>query len=110
MSMSAYNQLDLNKINLKDIDEKIVALEKDFEDERQKESELNNRMANLNNEIASLMAQMSTRVVIDKAAIRTEMNNFFAGWVAQMNVLGMSDAEQHHANQTFEGTLVTLLN
>lgn len=110
MSMSAYNQLDLNKINQKAIDEKIVALEQEIEHEKQKEQDFNAQIAALNHEIASLLAQISTRVIIDKAAIRLELNNFFAGWVAQMNILGKTETEQHQANQTFEGTLVTLLN
>ena len=110
MSMSAYDHLDLNMINRTAIDEKIVSIEKEIADEKQREQELNAQIAGHNNEIASLTAQMNNRVIIDKGAIRTEMTNFFAGWVAQMNVLGMNDTDQHNANRTFEQTLTSLLN
>ena len=39
-----------------------------------------------------------------------EMTNFFTGWAAQMNVLGMTQQEQHEANATFENTINALLN
>ena len=110
MAMSAYDQLDLNKINIKSIEEQVVTLEKEIAEEKQKEQELNNQINTHNNRISELTVLLGRTVIIDKGAIRTEMTNFFTGWAAQMNVLGMTQQEQHEANTTFENTINALLN
>lgn len=109
MAMSAYDQLDLNRINIKAIDEQVKMLEREIGEEKQKEQELNNQMNAHNNEIAKLTAEMGNTFIIDKAAIRTEMTNFFAGWAAQMNVLGKGKLELQEANDTFDNTINALL-
>ena len=110
MVMSAYDQLDLNKINIKSIDEQVNALKMEISGEKQKEQNLNNQINGHNNRISELTALLSKTVIIDKGAIRTQMTDFFSGWAAQMNVLGMSKEEQQEANATFENTMNTLLN
>ena len=110
MAMSAYDQLDLNKINIKAIEEQKKVLEAEIAEEKQKEQELNNQINSHNNDISGLTVQLGRTVIIDKAAIRTEMTNFFTGWAAQMNVLGKSQQEQQEANATFENTVNALLN
>lgn len=110
MSMSAYDQLDLNKININAIDEKIKTMELEVIEEKQKEQDLSNQICALNNTIAGLTVQMGKTYIIDKAAIRMEMTNFFTGWVSQMNVLGRTQKEQQEANETFEKTVNELLN
>lgn len=108
MSMSAYNQLDLNKINSKMIDRKIQELTMQINEEKLQEKSLNDKINDYNNNISTLTSQMSNQAIIDKGAIKTEMMSFFTGWAAQMNVLGLSEDEQHLAGQTFEDTLKTL--
>lgn len=109
MTMSAYDQLDLNKINIKSIDDQILALEKEIVGEKQTEQDLGNQINGKNNRIAELSVRLGQTAIIDKNAIRTEMTNFFTGWAAQMNVLGMSQQEQQQANETFENTINALL-
>jgi hypothetical protein len=110
MSMTAYNQLDLNKINSRMIDKKIQELYLQINEDKQQEKTLNDRINECNNNISSLTAQISNLdTFIDKGSIRTEMTNFFSGWAAQMSVLGKSDDEQSEANNTFEKTLNILL-
>ena len=110
MTMSAYDQLDLNKININAIDDQIKTIETEIADEKQKEQDLNNQINGHNNAISQLTSQIGDTYIIDKAAIRTEMTNFFTGWAAQMNVLGKSLQEQAEANVTFENTINALLN
>lgn len=110
MAMSAYNQLDLNKINIKAIKEQIKVLEIEIEEEKLKEQDINNQINAHNNEITKLSAEMGNTFIVDKAAIRTEMTNFFTGWAAQMNVLGKSQVELKDANSTFDKTINDLLN
>lgn len=109
MSMTAYNQLDLNKINIKAINQKILSLQDEITDLKQKEQELNNNIINAKNTISDLLAQINKSIIIDKAAIRTEMTNFFAGWAAQMSVLGMDNIQKQEAENTFSRILNTLL-
>lgn len=110
MTMSAYDQLDLNKINIKAIDEQVVTLENEIAEEKQNEQDFNNQINAHNNKISDLTVLLGKTVIIDKAAIRTEMTNFFTGWAAQMNVLGKIQKEQEEASATFESTVNTLLN
>jgi uncharacterized protein YlxW (UPF0749 family) len=109
MAMSAYDQLDLNKININSIDEEVATLEIEIAEERQKEQGLNNQINTHNNRISELTVLLGRTAIIDKGAIRTEMTDFFTGWAAQMNMLGKTQEEQHEANVTFENTINTLL-
>ena len=109
MAISAYNQLDLNKINIKAIDGQINTLESEIDEEKQREQDFNNQINAHNNDITKLTAEISNTIIIDKAAIRTEMTNFFTGWAAQMNVLGKTPLELKDANTTFDNTINDLL-
>ena len=44
------------------------------------------------------MAKLGHEVYIDYAAIRTEMNNFFAGWIKMMQVLSIGQEQQDEAS------------
>lgn len=110
MTISAYDQLDLNKISINAIEDQIKTIEGEIADEKQHEQSLNNQIHTRNNEISSLTEQLGETVIIDKAAIRTEMTNFFTGWAAQMNVLGKTQQEQQEANMTFDNTINALLS
>ena len=109
MAISAYNQLDLNRINIKAIDAQVKMFESEISEEKQKEQELNNQINAHNNEITKLTAEMGNTFIIDKTAIRTEMTNFFTGWAAQMKVLQKSKQELEEANVTFDSTIAALL-
>lgn len=109
MTISAYDQLDLNKININAINEQIKTLESEIDEEKQREQDFNNQINAHNNDISKLTSEMSNTIIIDKAAIRTEMTNFFTGWAAQMNVLGKTPLELKDANMTFDNTINDLL-
>ena len=110
MTMSAYDQLDLNKININALYDQVNTIEMEIDDEKKNEQDLNNQINKHNNAISQLTSQIGDTYIIDRAAIRTEMTNFFTGWAAQMNVLGKSLQEQEEANTTFEKTINALLN
>lgn len=107
MTMTAYNKLDLNKIRTKSIDKSIEDTQNLLKQEKNNESSLEKSVHELNNQIESIVSQISNKVLIDKSAIRTEMVNFFSGWMAQMNVLGLSSDEQQLSNDTFNQTLIS---
>ena len=110
MTMSAYDQLDLNKININAINEQVKALENEISVEKQNEQAVNNQINELNNSITQLTSKIGDTYIIDTAAIRTEMTNFYTGWASQMNVLGKTQKELEEANATFESTINALLN
>lgn len=110
MTMSAYDQLDLNKININAINEQVKALENEISVEKQNEQAVNNQINELNNSITQLTSKIGDTYIIDTAAIRAEMTNFYTGWASQMNILGKTQKELEEANATFESTINALLN
>lgn len=110
MVMSAHGQLDLNKVEIRSIEEKIAALNIEIAKHDEKELELDNKIKENNNGKAALMAQIKEKVLIDKGAIKQEMTNFYSGWMAQMSVLGKTTEEKQEAKETFETIQKTLFN
>lgn len=110
MVMSAHGQLDLNKVNIRAIEEKIISAKKDIAKHDEKELQLNNEIKETNNQKSSLLSQIKEKVLIDKAAIKLEMTNFYAGWMVQMGVLGKDKDEKQKAKDTFDITQKTLFS
>lgn len=110
MSMSAYNQLDLNKVNLNSIDQQIQTHQNTIQSLRGNMQSLQTQIIRIQGEINGLTNQLNQNVIIDKNSIRKEMTNFFGGWMAQMGVLGKSNAAQQQAHAAFNQTIQDLLN
>lgn len=100
--MDAYDKLDLNKIKIKTINDKIKNIESTIADKKIKEQKLNNQISQAKNDISSLTAKMKDKYIIDLVSIRMEMTEFFTGWLSGMHVLGKDDTQQRIANDTFE--------
>ena len=56
------------------------------------------------------MAKLGHEVYIDYAAIRTEMNNFFAGWIMMMQVLSLERELQDEASQIYKREMASLIH
>lgn len=110
MTISAYNQLDLNREKRKQIDAKKKKLKADIASEQQDQNKLNNQIKNEKNNITQLEGELKKTIIINKSTIHLEMTNFFTGWTTQMNVLEMSQADQNEVGDIFEKTVKTLLN
>lgn len=108
MAMSAYGQLDLNKINIRAIEDKIQILYAEINALDITKQDLANQITKANNDKAYLLFQLNEKVMIDNAAIKQEMNNFYSGWMAQMSVLGKQSYEKEDAKNTFENTMKIL--
>lgn len=98
MCMSAYNKMDLNKTRLENIKKEIEVCEQKIKDEKVNISNLRQQETSAKNRIKELMAKLGHEVYIDYAAIRKEMNNFFAGWIKMMQVLSIEQEEQDNAS------------
>lgn len=109
MTMSAYNQLDLNKIQLRAIDERITTLDEQIKGHRRQIHDLKTSNTNLEGEIHNLTSSLSQRVIIDRNDIKAEMVSFLTGWITQMNVLGMPNSEQQTAREEAMKTIDQLI-
>ncbi|MBR1687950.1 MAG: hypothetical protein IJ710_05365 [Prevotella sp.] len=107
-SMDAYGALDQRAIELQAINDRINKLEESNKDEQKEIQSLHTRINDLQNKIAALTSQLNNKIFIDTNAIKTEMGNFFSGWIAQMGFLGCSSTEQAEARDTYGKTIETL--
>lgn len=108
MALTAYNRLDLNQENIKAIEKRICIINKDIKNEENNVANIQSKITDKRKEQTKLTSKIANRELTDDAAIKNEMHNFFAGWVAQMSVLGMGHDDQEQANKTFENTLNSL--
>ena len=97
MCMSAYDKMDLNKTQLENIKVEIENLEQKIKAEKDNIQDLKQQEKDAKDRVKDLMAKLGHEVYIDYAAIRTEMNNFFAGWIKMMQVLSLGQDLQDEA-------------
>lgn len=109
MCMSAYNKLDLNKTQLEGIKNQINTLQQQIQTEKANIQNLEQQESNAKNKVQSLTAKLGHQVYIDYAAIRTEMNNFFAGWIKMMQVLSINQTQQDTATDAYNSVMSTLI-
>lgn len=110
MCMKAYNKLDLSKTRLENIEEEIKELENQIESDRNAIKNLRILESDTKTEVAKLMSKLGHQTFIDYSAIRTEMNNFYAGWIKMMEVLQISKGEQSTASQICSQVIEQLTN
>lgn len=109
MSMSAYDKMDLNKTQLERIKQEIEVQDEKLRDEKTNQQNLKQQKANVKNKINELMAKLGSQVYIDYAAIRTEMNNFFSGWITMMQVLTIDKTTQDQASNIYNNEVALLI-
>lgn len=97
MTMKAYNKLDLSKTKIENIKNEINKLEEQIVADKNNIKSIRQREIDLKTDIAKLMSKLGHETFIDYAAIRTEMNNFFAGWITTMQHLDKKKSEQDEA-------------
>ena len=109
MCMSAYNKMDLNKTRLENIKKEIENFEQKIKAEKDNIQNLKQQETNAKNSVKDLMAKLGHEVYIDYAAIRTEMNNFFAGWIKMMQVLSLEQELQDEASRICKSEMAMLI-
>lgn len=110
MCMSAYDKMDLNKTRLDSIKKEIDDLEQKIKAEKEKIQNLKQQETDAKNRVKELMAKLGHEVYIDYAAIRTEMNNFFAGWIKMMQVLSIGQEQQDEASNICKREMSMLIS
>lgn len=109
MCMSAYDKMDLNKTRLENIKKEIEDFEQKIKAEKEKIQILKQQETDAKNSVKELMAKLGHEVYIDYAAIRTEMNNFFAGWIKMMQVLSIGQEQQDEASSICKNEMSMLI-
>lgn len=109
MCMSAYDKMDWNKTRLENIKKEIEDFEQKIKAEKDNIQNLKQQETNAKNSVKDLMAKLGHEVYIDYAAIRTEMNNFFAGWIKMMQVLSLEQELQDEASRICKSEMAMLI-
>lgn len=109
MCMSAYDKMDLNKTRLENIQKEIEEHEQKIKTEKDNISYLHQQETDAKNYVKGLMAKLGHEVYIDYSAIRTEMNNFFAGWIKMMQVLSIEKDVQDESSRICQREMAMLI-
>ena len=110
MTMTAYNELDMNKIMIRAIDKQITDLDGDIKTEATAEGNIRNQIAAITREIGKLRVSLEGKVIISIAEIQTAMSEFFTGWTMMLGILGKGAAIGNEANTIFADTVAILLD
>ncbi|MBR4325036.1 MAG: hypothetical protein IKP73_05880 [Bacteroidales bacterium] len=108
MIMEAYNKMDMRKARLAAIDADVKGFEDNLDVQKSKISELKTNVKALETKINALTQRLGTDIFISIDQIKTEMTNFFLGWIKMMTVLSISVEIQNEAKRVFENELATL--
>jgi peptidoglycan hydrolase CwlO-like protein len=109
MCMSAYNKMDLNKTRLENIKKEIEEQEQLISSENDSIQKLKQEKLDTEDAIKKLMAKLGHEVYIDYGAIRTELTNFFTGWITMMKVLSLDQSKLDEASATYKHEIETLI-
>ncbi len=99
--MKAWENLDLNQIRKKEIEEKISTLTKDLDVEMNNGLNLKSQITSIDPKISEIDSQMGVSARYDLAKIKLELHNFFAGWQTYLAALHKSEIEKQEATDLF---------
>ena len=106
--VKAWENLDLNQIRKKEIEDKIVKLQKDLETEKNNGNNLKSQIIAIGPKIMEIDTQMSVSAKYDLAKIRLELHNFFAGWQTYLAGMHKSEIEKQDATDLFNEMIETI--
>ena len=106
--VKAWENLDLNQIRKKEIEDKITKLQKDLDAEKSNGTNLRSQISAIGPKILEVDTQMSVSTRYDLAKIRLELHNFFAGWQTYLAALHKSEFEKQEATDLFNKMIETI--
>ena len=109
ITKDGYDHLYSNEETRKGIESQINALEDANTTLANNIQQYQNQIAQLKNVKAEKNRQLNQNVFIDKNEIKTEMTNFYMGWIATMSIVQCSQTQQEQAQIAFQDTLDSLL-
>lgn len=110
LTISAYEELRTNRKEIKILEQEIARISKE---KGRLEDQLSNQRveeANLQSRLNMKESQLNQHLfILDENAIRTEMVNFFSGWITTMSALGLPSQMQANARKDFDNTVNQLI-
>ena len=106
--VKAWENLDLNQIRKKEIEDKIAKLQKDLDTEKANGTNLRCQISAIGPKIMEIDTQMSVSARYDLAKIRLELHNFFAGWQTYLAGMHKSEDEKQDATNLFNKMIETI--
>ena len=110
MTMTAYNELDMNRTTIRAIDKQITDLNGNIRKEEAEGRDIRNRIDTITREIGKLRVTLEGKVIISIAEIQAAMSEFFTGWSMMLGILEKDVAIRNEANTIFADTVAILLN
>lgn len=110
MSMTAYNNMYVNHSRIYQIKEENKELENKIAEQKLLLANQKNDKITKESEKDTLESKLTDDVRYDFLKIRTEMTNFYTGWIQQMQVLMLGDIQMKAAEETFNNTIKILLD
>ncbi len=101
MAYTAYGELDDRKIQIKALNVKIDDAKNNINQTNINIQTRQNDCTDIQKEIASLQNQIQKGVIISIQQIKTDVNDFFAGWMQQMKILNATPGNMQDANQIY---------
>lgn len=106
--MESYKDKISNDRQIGHLKDDIAAQKAIVDNELSKIATINQTITDLRNKKTQLQAQLNNTVIFNLTAIKLELNNFFLGWVAYMQLQGFSQADQSQARSVLDTTLAAL--
>ncbi len=103
-----YEKLDQNKLDIQAINNQVSQLQIANQSLQAVVSAENQKITNWKNENEKIQISLIGTTFFNEGAIRTEMTNFFSGWIAQMAILGKTTNSQGLSRGIFDQTMVSL--
>lgn len=107
--VKAWENLDLNQIRKKEIEDKIAKLQNDLNTEKANGTNLKSQISAIGPKILEIDTQMSVGTRYDLAKIRLELNNFFAGWQQYLAGIHKTEGEKQEATNLFNNVIKTII-
>ncbi len=106
--MTALNNLDTNKEQIKGITNVINGLQDKCKIQNAAILSIKNNIAQLNAQLCIKQNALNNNALIDLNAIKLELNNFIGGWIAYMKLVVKTDNEINQAVDTFNQFISSL--
>lgn len=103
--IKAWEELDLNQIKKKELENKEDELKRNLEQEKKSEQVLDNDINQIRTQINDIDSQMSHSTRYDLSKIRLELNNFFSGWQHYLAALNVPNDQKADAQKQFNSML-----
>ena len=106
--IKAWENLDLNQVRKKEIDDKLKTLEESLQNEKTNHQDLRTAINKINTQIIAIQSKMQNSARFDFARIEFELNNFYSGWQQYLAACSNGQNRQEEALVIFNKMIETI--